>query len=286
MPVTGTTTDLNSLFNEIYEEALEVAYEETIMAMLVTNYVGTGLAARKVGIDPSGNVQKVAEGTVYSGGQPWGKDLLATLEPEIYKSQFLLTQTQIDTDPDDSVARASRTLGREIAQAVDIDLLALFSGFSTDKGSAGGTMTSGIVGAALAVLQANRAGRPWNIVLHPYQWNPIWVSLGRPDTNKAFLGDIANQAMRDYAVSDWLASRWFVSANIAIDSNDDAVAGVFSREALGLDIRKDFELDVKYEGEIAGRGWRLDAELHAAVAEIRDGFGIAITSDASEPTGA
>lgn len=281
----GTTSDLSDLFNKIYEQALFVAREQNLMTQLVTNYNGQGLAQRKLGIYPEVSAAEVAEGVDYSGGVGWSKSTQMTLTPKVVKAQTIVTQSQIATDPDNTMMDAGEELGMAVSTKIDKDLLTLFGGFSSDKGTAGSALTIARCAAGLAVIQNNNFRMPWYFVLHPFGWYDIWTELGQPATEKAFLGETANDALRQYAVGEFMGAQWFVSSNIAIDSDDDAVSAVFTREALAFDVRKTAELMTDEDPSIGGRGWELDMEAWYAVGERRDGAGVALTHDATEPTG-
>ena len=110
----------------------------------------------------------------------------------------------------------------------------------------------------------------------------IWVELGQPATNKAFLGELANRALRDFFVGSWLNMTWFVSANIEVDANDDAVSGVFNPGALAFDSRKPPTLEPERDASL--RAWELNMTAGYAYGERRDSFGVAYTADATEPS--
>jgi len=48
----STVTSLNSLFNDIFEDALFVARENNVMTQLVTNYAARGWMSRYVSTYP------------------------------------------------------------------------------------------------------------------------------------------------------------------------------------------------------------------------------------------
>lgn len=110
----------------------------------------------------------------------------------------------------------------------------------------------------------------------------IWVLLGQPAANQAFLGETANEAMKAYAVGMFLSAQWFIDANISVDSSDDAIGAVFHREALALDTRKAPTLEIERDASL--EGWELNLTAWYGVAERRDSFGVKIISDATEPT--
>lgn len=282
MTAITTTSDLNSLFNQIHEDALFVARETTIMVGLVRNFSATGYMARKLGIRPQLSAQSKPEGVDYQAGEQFGKSLKATLTPGVIMAQTLLTDEDIQTDPDNARTDASQELGAAVSEKIDVDLLGAFSSFS-DKGSAAASLSIAKCAAAISVLRNNKTPNPLYFVLQPYGWFDIWTELGQPASNKAFLGDLANEALRSFFVGSWLSANWFTSANISIDSSDDAISGVFNPQSIGFDTRESPVLEP--ERDASAKVWELNMSAGYATGAIRTEFGRALTHDATEPTG-
>jgi len=279
----STTTDLNSLFNNIYEDSLFVLRERTLMATMVTGFRATGYAQRKVGIFSTVSAQSVAEGVDFSAATQFQKSALATLTPGEVMAQFILTSQMMQTDDVDNIRQsASIELGNAIAEKVDTDILALFSGFSVGKGSAGSSLTIGILGAAAAALANAKVNGPRMGVLHPYQWHDIWTQLGQPAATYANLGDqLTTSALQEYFVSRLLNATWYVSANISVDGSDDAYGAIFTREALAFDEREAYAVESEYDA--SRRAWELNGHIGYAVGELRDAAGVYLLSDATAP---
>jgi hypothetical protein len=196
--------------------------------------------------------------------------------------QYILTDERLETDPDNARAAAAQEMGAALGEEVDTDLLALFAGFSKDKGpGAGQTATISDAAAAISVLRKNKVREGISGVLHPYHWHDIWTELGQPAADKAFLGDVANAALRDFFVMNWLGVMFFISANIAI-SGTDAVSGIFTRSALGLDTRRRPTAEIERDASL--RGWELNMHMWYGVGELRDDHGTKYTADATEPS--
>lgn len=275
-------SDLNGLFNTIYERALFVARENNLMAALVDNRSATGWMNRVIPIRPQVSAVTVNETEDYSNPTTFGKSTKATLTPGEIIAQVVLTDRSIETDPDGAVDDATMELGMAVATKIDVDLLSLFDSFTTDKGDgAGNSATISNLAAAIAVIGNNKGrqyGRP-RVVLHPYHWHDIWVELGQPSTNN--VGMKRDDALRDYYVSDMLLADWFVSANIAVDGSDDAVSGVFVQPALMLDTRRAPRMEP--DREPSARAWELNITAGYAYGVVRQEFGVGFTADATEP---
>jgi hypothetical protein len=278
----STVSSLNGLFNAIFEDAIFVAREVNLMAGLVTNYTANTMANRRLGIYPKLNATEVTEGVDFTLATEWTKTDQMTITPTTKMVQVIITDERLMTDPDDARRDASTEMGAAIGTRIDTDLVGLFSGFSARKGAAGTTLTISNCAAAVAVLRNNNVPNPIWFVLHPYHWHDVWVELGQPAANQAFLGDTANEAMRSYYVGTFLNAQWFVDANISVNADDDAYSAVFHREALALDTRTPPTMEVERDASL--RAWELNMIVRYGVAERRDNFGVGLIADATEPT--
>lgn len=276
-------SDLNSLYNQIYEESLYTLRETNLMVPLVTQYNGQGYATRNVGIFSQSNVAEVSEGEDFTSPETLAKTSQATFTPKEAMAQFLVTDRMLETDDVDNIAEAARMeLGMGIAEKIDQDLIAEFGSFSASKGTAGSALTIAHCAAAMAVLRNNYArGFEQNIVIHPYQWHDIWTELGQPAAERAFLGDTANEAMQQYAVGRFLGATWFTSANITVDSSDDATGAAFVRDALVYDQRSAYRVEMERDASL--RATEMNGHVGYAVGRLRSDHGVALLSDATEP---
>lgn len=274
--------DLNSLFNTIFEQALFVAREVNLMVNLVRNFNATGYMDRKLGIRPTLTAQTKPEGVDYQAGEKFTKTLKATLSPAVIMAQTILTDENRLTDPDSAVDDASQELGGAVATKIDVDLVTHFISFTTGKGSAGSSLTIANVAAAISVLRNNLSPIPIYVVLHPYGWHDIWVELGQPSANQAFLGDIANEALKNFFVGRWLAATWFTSGNIPVDASDDAVGGAFNPQALGFDTRE--APTMENERDASAKLWEMNMSAGYATGILRQEYAVKLTHDATEPT--
>lgn len=274
---------LNELFNLIYEEALFVARETNLMVNLVRNFSAVGFMARKLTIRPQITAQVKPEGVDFANPTEFGKSLKATLTPATVMSQVLLTDEDVSTDQDGAVEDASRELGGSIGTKIDRDLCGDFASFTTDVGpGAGQTATIAKAAVGVSVLRNSLAPNPIFAVWHPYHWHDIWVELGQPAGTKAFLGDLANQALRDFYVGSWINIQHFTSANIVPDASDDAVSGIFNSQSLGFDSREEPMLEP--ERDASRKATELNMSAGYAHGVIRTEYGVKYTADAATPS--
>ena len=280
--VLSTLADLNAFFNLIYEDVMFVARETNLMTGLVTNYSATGWMARKLTTYPSLVAEPINEAVDYSAAQLWDKQLVTTFTPSEIIAQVVLTDRRMETDPDDARRDASTEMGNAVAKKIDKDIIGDFASFSTDKGTGAGSAASiSSFAASIAVLRNNLVPNPVYIVAHPYHWHDVWTQLGQPGANQALLGDLANQALRDYFVGRWINVLWFTSANIAIDGSGDAVSAVFNPGALAFDSRKPPSMEPERDASL--RAWELNITAGYAHGIRRSTFGVKYTADATEP---
>lgn len=281
---TTTVSDLSSLFPGIYEDAVFAARDLNLLTNLVTNFSASGYATRTVGIWNTAEVLQVDDGVDFTTNRKFSKSSKATFTPYQYATQFIITDAMVETDADRASVRnsAGLELGSAMAQYVDKALIGVFPSLSNSVGSAGNPLTYGIVAAGLAQIRNNQARGQANVVLHPYQWHDVWVELGRPAATYQFLGDVANQAMRDYVVGSWLSCMWYQTANIEADGSDDAIGAVFTRDSMALDTRKPLYFEDERDASLAG--WELNARIGFATGVLWAERGCKITSDVTAPT--
>lgn len=281
-----TTADLNGLYNEIYERALFVAREANLMLSLVSQYSANNFFTRHFTLRPTLTIENATEGVDYTNAQSFGKTELGTLTPAEKMGQYVITDIEMMNDPDGTMQDASQEIGAAMAAKIDTDLTALFSSFTTDKGTgAGNAATLASIAAAVSVLRTRFAlnDGPINVVLHPYAWHDIFIQLGQPTANQALLGDVANQALRDYFVGSWVGARWFTSANIATDSNSDAVSGIFTQSALAFDSRIAPYMETERDASLRATEVNMVAGYAVGLGK-RPTFGVKYTCDVTEPS--
>jgi len=176
-----------------------------------------------------------------------------------------------------------RQLGDGMARKKDADVTALYSGFSTDIGAAGRSMSLANVSATVAYAKGNKFGSQVYIVQHPFA---VW--------------DIANTAVTastTYPVpAGWSADLLgnffsglrpingvpiFEDGNITIDSSDDAVGVCADRSALG--VVKSVDTRTERQRDASLRATEVVITADYGVFELDDSKGVALTLDAGTP---
>ena len=176
-----------------------------------------------------------------------------------------------------------RQLGDGMARKKDKDVLALYSGFSTDIGAAGRSMSLSNVSATVAYAKGNKFGSEVYIVQHPFA---VW--------------DIANTAVTastTYPVpagwsQDLLGNFFsglrpingvpiFEDGNITIDSSDDAVGVCADKSALA--VLKSVDTRTARQRDASLRATEVVITADYGVFELDDSKGVALTLDAGTP---
>ena len=176
-----------------------------------------------------------------------------------------------------------RQLGDGMARKKDSDVTALYSGFSTDIGAAGRSMSLANVSATVAYAKGNKFGSQVYIVQHPFA---VW--------------DIANTAVTassTYPVpAGWSAELLgnffsglrpingvpiFEDGNITIDASDDAVGVCADKSALA--VLKSVDTRTERQRDASLRATEVVMTADYGVFELDDSKGVALTLDAGTP---
>ena len=278
-------TDLGGLFPLIYEDALFVARDNNIMSNLVTILPRMeGYATRTVGIWNSATVLEVADGVDFVTNTKFSQASLATFTPTEKMAQFIVTDAMVATAAGRANARnqAAMELGTAMAQKIDKDLIGVFASLSNSIGTANNAVTKTIAMGAVTLARLDNARGRGSFAWHPTHWQDLWVELGSPAGTYAFTGDVANQAMRDGFVGNWLGGDHFMTNNIDIDGSADAISAFFVRDAIALDPRA--EVSFEEERDASLRGWEINVHSGYDTGVWRADHGTKITGDATEPS--
>jgi len=274
----STITSLNDLLPSIVAEAMFIAEEQSLMRNLVKNYtvaLGSGTTV---------TVPKYARQTAV--GLTQGADMLNT---EITTSSAVLTVAEVGimatvtdlarrTSASAVIADVGKLCGEAIARKMDADLCALFGGFSTVVGSNLTQLTAAHVFEAVSKLRAASVSSSDLVcVLHPEVAYDLKFDIagGFADANA---GDAANQAMVNGFVGRLAGIPVFESANI-VSTAGDSIGGVFSRDALGLAVLSDINIEVQRDASL--RADELVATATYGVGELEDTYGIGMSFDSS-----
>ena len=282
-----TTTSLNDLLPSIIQEALFVASERSIMRNLVKNYTLPPASGKTVNVPiyPQQTAVALTEGLAIvdhtSTGYANVSTNTATLTVGEVGIATQITDLSRIASASNVVADVGRLFGEAIARKIDTDLTALFSGFTTNTvGNASTLLSAASIFQAVAKLR--QAGVPSTDiygVFSPAVAYDLKANLTNTFANPN-AGVVQNEAMAMGYVGMLAGVPIYETANL--DNNGttgDYVGAVFHREALGLALMRDINIEVQRNALL--RGDDLIATAMYGVGELYDGYGVAITADSS-----
>jgi len=276
-------SDISSFIVDIWEPALSVARHENLMAGLVKTFRASGMAPRKVTEYSELTARSIGEDDDLSADK-FTRSLLSTLTPGEIGLQVLLSDPEVDSDDVNIKAETAKELGGAVGYKVETDQLGLFSSLTGGTiGSAGATITWGYFAAARTVLRNAKARPPYYCVMHDYQWHELATVASIVGTTvRSDWPRGVDEVMRRWYVGQVFDVMIFTSNNISIDSEDDAYAAMFSRDAMALDIRRPFRLEP--ERDASRRGWEINATMIYAYGVWRPTHGVQMIHDCVAPT--
>jgi len=273
-----TSSTISELYTEIVAEAMFTASEQSIMKGLVRNYtiVGGGKSV-EVPIYPTVSASAVSEATDLSN------TAINPTSVTITASEVGLMTTLTDLARNSASRNVAQDIGRvfgeAIARKIDLDLTALFDGFSVAVGGTGATLTADTVAQAHANLRNNSV--PMNdlaLVLHPMVAHDL--KRGMTNTYAGLDTDISNEALRSGFIGTLFGVPVFETANMANTGDaGDYKGAMFHRDALGLAMMQDLKIEVQRDASL--RADEIVATAVYGVAELQDSYGIEIGADST-----
>jgi len=275
----NTAADINEFVNTVWEDSILVARDNNVMSGLVLNFGDRqGLALRKNAEYGTVVFNQIAE-TDDLSSQTFTPSVAQTLTPYEYGAQFFLTDSRLETDIYAARQDASQELGAGYGQSVDKNLAGLFSSLTAGTvGAAGSNFTWANFFAAITKMRRALAPRPWVCVLLPEQWHCLGTAIapGATVTNSPYIQD---EFLRQFFVANVSGVDIFTSANITTGTS--VFGGMFSRNALALDMRRPFR--VEPERDASRRGFELNASSIYAYGAWRPQYGVAINTAGTAP---
>jgi len=272
-----TSTTLDDLFAKIIARARFTAEEQSLMLGLVTMYDIAGDEGKVIQVPkyPAITAAALTEGTDMSSTTVTTSSVDITVAE--VGAQVVLTDLAAmgSGNPADDLGTV---LGNSIATKIDIDLLALFDGFSSALGAAGQEITVADIFKAAATLRTAKAQGDIFAVVHPFQAYQLKANLTNTFANPNG-GDTQNTAMVNAYVGTIAGIDIYESANIVVDGSDDAKGAVFSREALAIAMKRDFQIETQRDASL--RAWELNATAIYGVGELDDTYGVEMLFDSA-----
>jgi len=272
-----TSTTLDDLFANIIAQARFTAEEESLMLGLVTQYNIGDEAGKTIQVPkyPAVTAADLTEGTDMSSSTVSTSSVSITVGE--VGAQVVLTDLAA-MGAGNPAEELGTVLGNAIATKMDSDLIALFDGFSTSFGAAAQEITVADLFKAAATLRNNKAQGDIFAVVNPFQAYQLKANLTNTFANPNG-GDAQNTAMVNAYVGTIAGIDIYESSNVAVDGSGDAKGAVFSREALAIAMKRDFQIEAQRDASL--RAFELNATAIYGVGELDDTYGCEMLFDAT-----
>lgn len=279
------SSDITTYIQTIYDGALLVDRDNTFMSSVVRNFTDrTGLAARSNSQYGGATMNQIAE-TDDLVGQAFTPSVISTLTPVEFGAQYFITDSRRESDPFPVAGDAATDLGLAMATKVETSLMGHFNAFTGGTiGTSGSACTWSYVMAMESLLKSRYAPYPYVLVLSPAQWYPLAKAASVASSAATNAADSLKEAVNSmFFVKQFGGVSIFVSNNVETSGND-AYAGMFSRDALGYDLRRAPRLEA--ERDASRRGIELNLTSVFAHGVWRPSFGVLGIFDNQAVTGA
>ena len=279
----ATSSVLSELYANIVQAGLYELNEASILRPLVRNYdmSGTPGLVAQVPIYPALTAAGVADGTDLSN------TVFNTTSTTITASEVgvmvELTDLAAESANEDVAAAIGRQIGGAIAEKVDTDIAALFSGFSQTVNKTQAAVTVQDIFKAAAILKNSKADQngAFACVLHPYQAYDLKSQLTNAGATMSHaLSDVGNSALLNGFIGRIAGVDIFESTVVTGGDSAGAYYGaVMTQDALGMMLKRSMRIET--ERNASKRSLEIVGSMAYAVSELFDQYGVAIKSDAT-----
>lgn len=284
MPSLNPESDITAFVNTVFEAAILVARDNNFMPSVVRDFNDrTGLAPRKNSQYGGATMNQISE-TDDLVGQAFTPANISTLTPVEFGAQYFLTDSRVESDPFTVRNDASSDLGLAMATKIETSLMSHFDEFTGGTiGAAGSLNTWAYFQAMETRLRTQMAPYPYVYVCSPNQWYP----LGKAASVAAAQATNASDSLKEAVTSMFFVRQVggvfvFTSGNVETSGNN-AYAGMFSRDALGFDLRRPPRMEI--ERDASRRGTEINLTSVFAHGVWRPAFGVAGIFDNQAVTG-
>ena len=198
-------------------------------------------------------------------------------------AKVILTDKLVRQSTENVFSMVGRQLGDGMARKKDNDVTALYSGFGTDIGSAGRSMSLANVSASVAYAKGNKFGSQVYINHHPFAvWDVANTAVTASSTYPVPAGWTADLLGNFFSgLRPINGVPIFEDGNITIDASDDAIGVIADKSALC--VLKSVETRTERERDASLRATELVMTADYGVFELDDSKGAALTLDAGTP---
>jgi len=278
-------SDVSSISNSIREDAIFVVREAGQMQGLVTTFRDAAGGNPRIGYAYNqGTVVTVAEADDLTS-KAFTPSADQTLTPAEIGLQFFVTDLRAESDsPDNIRTDAARELGLAALDKIETDLITDMASLTGGTiGTAGSAITWGYVSAAIAVARyVNKSNSiPLACVVHGYQWAVLAKAASIAGATTVSATGVADEMTRSGYVAQFMGVPMY-QVNAAPDTSDDFTGGVFPRDAIATDWRR--QIRVEGERDASRRGTEFNMSAVYAHGVWRPARGVKMIFDATAPT--
>lgn len=282
----ATLAGISSLIPHIYQAVFDYAKESLFMPNLVT------VLTDEQGWQSRGFYEYSSSGTVWRSvaeatdvtAQTFNPSSLGTLSVGEVAYRIDLYDRRMSTDGNlgiDVMADIAREINYKVMKAPEVDLISQFSVFTAGTVWAGsaantaGTLNWGNLYAARAILEKANIPGPYYAVIDQYQYHYLATAANIAGLSNAAPLQIRNDIQRNY-LQQQIGNDFYlyVTPNLGTNSSAQQFAGVFTRPALVLDVRKG--LNIELERDASKRLTELVSTMWYGYGAVRTGYGVTI----------
>ena len=279
----ATSSVLSELYSNIVQSALYTLNEQTIIRPLIRQYdmTGTPGLTAQVPIYPALAAASLIEGDdlTNTAFNTTSKNITASEVGVMVE----LTDLAAESANEDVAAAIGRQIGSAMAEKVDTDLAALFSGFSNTVNKTKAAVTVQDIFKAAAILKNNKADQngAFACVLHPYQAYDLKNQLTNSGVTMSHaLSDVGNSALLNGFIGRIAGVDIFESTVVTGGDSAGAYYGaVMTQDALGMMLKRSMRIET--ERNASKRSLEIVGSMAYGVSELFDQYGVAIISDAN-----
>jgi hypothetical protein len=284
----NTWSDISSIARLIQEDAVFIERDTNFMSQIVTTFGDmSGGNLRKNYQYNAGTAKSIGESDDLTS-DAFTPSLLNTLTPGEIGEQFFLTDLRVESDAPERIRTdAAQELGFAARDKIETDLLGTFSSLTGGTVGAAGTVINWsyvFAAATLARAAAKNRSMPLYCVVHEYQWHVLAKATSVAGITLQTVPDRLVGPGGSWYVGSAAGITFYATTNITVDTNTDAVGGMFMKPALALDVRR--PIRVEPERDASRRGYEFNMSAVYAYGVWRPKFGVKMIFDAATPTGA
>tara|TARA_R100000773_G_C4215672_1_gene114449 strand:+ start:1130 stop:1975 length:846 start_codon:yes stop_codon:yes gene_type:complete len=273
----STTTTLNDLISPIVQEAMFVASETSIMPGLVKNFTVPANAGKVLQV-PLYSTQTIS--TDVGENSDLSNTQISTDKADITLTEAGIMTTLTDMARNHSVSNVVADLGKVFGEAIakrhDRALTGLFSSFTASIGAAQDEIEVKDLFEAFATLKANAVPGPYFGVFNPKAIYNVKKSLTNTFVNPN-PANVVNQAMTEGFIGRIAGIDIFESSNVVEDSATNCVNAVFSRDALGLAVAQNINIETQRDASL--RAEEIVASTRFGVSVLHNSYGVKLLGD-------